>query len=1304
VGTRRSLGSVVRKALVVPLLSAGLLVPVLAGAGSAATPQAGKAAPPLPLAPAWKYAAGAMPTRPATCPPLTTGTTGPSTRAKKKAHKASDTNSLTGIPLWPAPPVGKNPMGYAANDHTAKTAPPTVPANFGTDGNNWKLTSLRYPSDTSVTSNPQELCGVEGNSVDSAWQTTTGRPTTVIAVLDSGIEWCDAGIVDKLYLNRNALPPPENSAGETKAQLMAGGQKFLDSDPYDLNDSGILNVSQYANDPRVAAVAADYTGGLFCATAANQDGSYTGISPEDLIRTFGDKTLPSGAKNPYAITTESPTGFEGAISGWNFVDNNDNAYDDVHYGHGTGEALDMAGSADSLNDEVGACPDCMIMPVRVGTSFITTGNPFADGVLFAVDSGATVISEALGTTDETPTDTQAIEYAAANQVPIVGSAADEESEHANLPAAASADIIDVNSSTQETSWTPESALYLNGCTNYGASIDLTVESASCSSEATGKTSGTVGLIESEAATAMADGKLKPSGYTSATGRAVPLSANEVKQILTMSVDDVDFTTAAPKATPPAPRDNFAVSNTGIPIGTTTMYPTTKGYDIYTGWGRLDAARAVQWVSEGRVPPQALITSPGSFVTFNTSTNIPVIGTVGSPRQRAVKYQVDVGIGVAPADNSWHLVAEGTASAGGKTGTLGTIPVARLAAMFAAAHESIEGGPVTSTGEPNDDRFDFSIRVLVLNSAGLVGVSQQADFLHDDPSLLPGFPWRYSSSLVASSRLASIGPGGEDVLIVPQSDGTIGAYLPDHTELPGWPVETKSFYVHGKERAFATHAITSLPHGEIIGGIAVGDLSDPSGHSLDVVATDSMGNVYAWNSKGKLLPGWPQHVNPAFSEPSARNSNNRLLPGFVSAPALAELQGEKTLDVVAASMDRHVYAFQPDGKAVPGWPVLVVDPSRVQSVDPVTNEITFKANADPDEGSELVDTPSIGNLSGGSGPPDVIVGADEEYAGPANADLGTFGALVGSDLNISNSRVYAIEPNGSLHTAAKGAPDPSGMPDPGAFLKGWPASIVDLDANLLPTIGDGVTGTPALGSLNGKKTLEVVTSSAAGPIYELNANGTSYLGDTGGVPNVASFVSKGQTVGFGNLLQASIPALGSPVVGHLGTIKGSGVSIAAPASSFGRLLDEAEPGEQRPNDNQVSSWSSNGQMDDGSPDLMNDLQFVGAPLMADLAGKGQDELIETSGLYDLRAYTPTGTELAGYPKFTGGWVLYGPVLGPFGTNSDQALVVGNRSGELFAWNTTTPACDSSGSWAEEHHDLWNTSNASERGAAEPACVK
>ena len=189
------------------------------------------------------------------------------------------------------------------------------------------------------------------------------------------------------------------------------------------------------------------------------------------------------------------------------MDNNNDPYDDVHYGHGTGEAEDIAGAADGPA-EVGACPNCMILPVRVGTSFISTGNLFANGVLFAVDSGATVISEALGALDYTETTVQAIAYAGAHGVPIIGSAADEESEHQNLPASVG-HIIVANSTTGETSWNPASYLYLNGCTNYGGEISVTVPSSSCSSEATGKLAGTVGLAESEADNAMESGVIKP---------------------------------------------------------------------------------------------------------------------------------------------------------------------------------------------------------------------------------------------------------------------------------------------------------------------------------------------------------------------------------------------------------------------------------------------------------------------------------------------------------------------------------------------------------------------------------------------------------------------------------------------------------------------------------------------------------------------------------------------------------------------------------------------------------------------------
>src|SRR5579884_3676853 len=159
-------------------------------------------------------------------------------------NTGSGTSTPTGTFPWPPVPAGTNPEVAAATDHTPRQFPPLRPANWSTQGNNWKQTSART-SDLRVAMNPQELCGVMGNSVDTAWQTTTGRPTTVIAVVDSGIEWCSAGIVDKIYLNRDALPLPENAQGRTKPELEHSGVTFSDADPYDLNDSGVFNVAQY---------------------------------------------------------------------------------------------------------------------------------------------------------------------------------------------------------------------------------------------------------------------------------------------------------------------------------------------------------------------------------------------------------------------------------------------------------------------------------------------------------------------------------------------------------------------------------------------------------------------------------------------------------------------------------------------------------------------------------------------------------------------------------------------------------------------------------------------------------------------------------------------------------------------------------------------------------------------------------------------------------------------------------------------------------------------------------------------------
>ncbi len=1152
-----------------------------------------------------------------------------------------------------------------------------------------------------------------GNSVDTAWQTTTGQPTTLIAITDSGIEWCDPAIVDKVYVNPAAVPPPENAQGETKTALEADGTTFTDPNPYDLNDSGVVNAAQYATDPRVMAVAEDY-GGLFCSV---KRGTYVPqaslVTSMDLIRAFGTPTLPTGADNPYYFAKQSPTGFTEAISGWNFVDNDNNAYDDVHYDHGTGEAEDSSGAANTVTKEVGACPNCLILPIRVGDSFVTSGNQFAQAVLFAVDSGATVIQEALGTENVTGTDRQAIAYAVSHGVPVVASAADEEAEHHNLPSVLP-DTIVVNSVTKDTSYKPPSYLYLNGCTNYGANISVSVESASCSSEATGKASGIVGLAESAAANAVAAGTIQPyPGLTSVSGQPVPLSVNEVTQLVTMSASSIDFADAAP---PFGSADNYAVTTGALSTSSltkslvkTTRYPSHAGFNQYFGYGRIDAGAIVTWISHGMIPPESNITSPTWFDLDSPSGSLQVTGTVGTPSSLATtwRYQVDVGVGPTPRPGTWHLVATGTGS-GVRSGTLADLTLAEVAALFPAG-TNFSDGPTTTGGTPDPDRFTFSVQVVVQATSGstdgLIGMSRRADYLHGNQSTLSGFPQKLPSSIDAAPTLAPIGPGGTNALLVPASDGSIEALEPDGTELPGFPVHTDPLPYHQGEAAFTTGAVSAVPRGEVIGGVAVGDLADAGGSALDIVTCDLTGRCYAWNEQGQLLPGFPVQTDPTFSGPAAVNAENTMLPGIASAPALADLTGDGTLDIVAASMDRHVYAWQPTGQPLPGWPVLAVDPSKVTSVNAQTGQVTFLHTVKVAQGTALMDTPAIGNLAGGSGPPDVIVGSDEEYTGPAKAALTGALQLFAHKLRSANASVFAIYPDGTLHAEAPTAPPPPTGTDPQAFLPGWPVSVADLDPGLLPLVGDGVTGSPALADVSGDGKLDVGVMSSAGPAYVLNPTGTSALGNstTTGEPNVMATGTPGALSNSTGEMNTSLPALGAPVFAPLGP-SAPGVSLIAPASTLGELVDEGYPSEQSPHENQVDAWdATTGSFDPGFPQQMNDVQFLSSPIVADVAGNNTPYVVEGSGTYDLRALDAEGQEAPDFPKFTGGWMVNSPSYGSFGNLGTKVLAAATREGYLYVWTTTTPSCGTSGPWPRDHHDLWNTGNLDESDApATPGC--
>ena len=121
------------------------------------------------------------------------------------------------------------------------------------------------------------------------------------------------------------------------------------------------------------------------------------LTPEDLTIAFSDGTDADG------------NGFVDDIAGWDFLDNDNDPYDDVQYGHGTGEAQDSTAEADNGQGDVGSCPNCVVMPLRVGDSFIADINNFAQAALYATDNGALVIQEALGTLNNSRLAREAVE-------------------------------------------------------------------------------------------------------------------------------------------------------------------------------------------------------------------------------------------------------------------------------------------------------------------------------------------------------------------------------------------------------------------------------------------------------------------------------------------------------------------------------------------------------------------------------------------------------------------------------------------------------------------------------------------------------------------------------------------------------------------------------------------------------------------------------------------------------------------------------------------------------------------------------
>lgn len=153
--------------------------------------------------------------------------------------------------------------------------------------------------------------------------------------------------------------------------------------------------------------------------------------PEAWSRTTG---------SPDVVVATVDTGVDPAIQdlqgqlvpGWDFIANDSALRDTV--GHGTHVASVIAAAGNNGIGIAGYCWGCRIMPVRITKDGKATGPQIAQGVYWAVDHGARIITIGLNSGDQDYDEQVAMRYARERGVLVIASAGNTGTEALRYPA------------------------------------------------------------------------------------------------------------------------------------------------------------------------------------------------------------------------------------------------------------------------------------------------------------------------------------------------------------------------------------------------------------------------------------------------------------------------------------------------------------------------------------------------------------------------------------------------------------------------------------------------------------------------------------------------------------------------------------------------------------------------------------------------------------------------------------------------------------------------------------------------------
>ncbi|WP_437807985.1 S8 family serine peptidase [Sorangium sp. So ce1078] len=1107
---------------------------------------------------------------------------------------------------WP-PPASASAADMADPENW-----PSDPAygTSATQSGQWSFYSFIPAPSGRVRPRPEESAA--GMAIDLAWRLTQGDPRVRIAVTDSGILWGEGDLLEKVWLNPGELAPHKPLHADSAA---CAGEGELAG--FDCNGDGVLSVSDYENTPGLTPAAMEGR------PRGDRNGNGQ-LDAGDLILHFSDGSDDDG------------NGYVDDIAGWDFFKNDNDPFDDTRNGHGTEGAKTSAAQTNNQLGGAGVCPQCRVVPLRVGDSHVADAQDLAKALLYAADLRADVVQCPVTAVDNTAFLQAALDHVYKEGTLAVVPIGNEGSRHHGAPAMSN-HALPVSAVRYDGQSVRTSTTFLDAspCSSFGGNNALAVSSAGCASDATAELAGIAGLL-----------------YSLALERGVTLSPAEMQGLLIASADDI----AVPESREPGSPYRFS----------------QPGFDQRFGHGRVNANRAAEALRDGRVPPAIDLTSPRWFEVLykdQVQVPVPIEGTVSAKRATAYDYFVEWAPGVQPLAADFRVIQREvnvapTITIGGQ-GPIASLDVRTIDTSHARDADSPHG--------ENDRAITVRIRAVAHYGGATGDVESEARrtyYVASDPMLVDGFPLPIGDSGEGSPKLADLDGDGGRELIYPTAGGELRVLkmTPKGPEpLPGFPFQTRhadglldpapseATPVYRSARAYGEVA-WELGREPILGAPAIADL-DGDG-TQEIAVSTWPGTIYVVGANGLLRDGWPVRLPEIPScplDPGApasapcMSAGARIARGAAASPVIADLDGDGGLDVIQAAFDGKVYAFDADGGALRGWPV------EVHYEGPLASEPAR---------SRLLATPAVADFNH-DGLPDLLVGSSERLG-----DEGEAGA------------VYVLD--------ARGTDAPSGP-----VLAGWPVTMPSL--SLAPPVAEGITASGVVGRFGG--TLAgVVQGNGAAPLVlpaSPGAQDALLSPPAGALPPSRGGSPAGLDPTFGPLSPAAgartmLPLLSHPALGDVDQ-DGTPDVIAAGASEAAALALAGARGADAPGPHLLAVWSgTSGAMLPRAPFVLEDHTLGNSQAVVDLNGDGYPEVLTGSSGYFLHAFDGCGREPRGFPKFTGQSIATTPAVGDLDGDGTLEIVAGTRDGWLFAWHTeaTTGALIA---WESFHHDNRNTGN-------------